>query len=165
MHYWSRHNAPAWESDDFSWPTRGHNWPFRCLDWFLCSSKWAVAKKVLSQKSQGGDNNPSKWLASMWFLMFIGLSSLPHTLQIHDVAIMGVPNEFLPLGTFFWPFSIMDLTFSSSVWRSALDWLGIANAVEVLRETFSFVIIFCWLGFPFWDKFLLQFIGSTTLLG
>ena len=21
-----------WESDDFSWPTRGHNWPFRCLD-------------------------------------------------------------------------------------------------------------------------------------
>ena len=21
-----------WESDHFSWPTRGHNWPFRCLD-------------------------------------------------------------------------------------------------------------------------------------
>ena len=26
------HNT-EWESDDFSWPTRGHNRPFRCLDY------------------------------------------------------------------------------------------------------------------------------------
>ena len=31
----------AWESDHFSWLTRGHNWPFRCLDfWGFLELPW-----------------------------------------------------------------------------------------------------------------------------
>ena len=37
------HNWLAWESDDFLSPTRGHNWPFRCLD--KMNQRWSDITK------------------------------------------------------------------------------------------------------------------------
>ena len=86
------------------------------LLWLL---KVFLEEKVLSQRSQG-IHIPSRWLASMWFLIQVASPSLPHTLQMRDTSCLGVPSNCLPDGIIFWPFSIIDLTFSSSAWRSAL---------------------------------------------
>ena len=50
----------------------------------LCTSKLFLEEKVLSQCSQGRDI-PSKWWASMWFLIWFTRPSLPHILQMDEV--------------------------------------------------------------------------------
>ena len=88
-------------------------------DVLLCWLKAFREEKVLSQRPHG-ISIPSRWLASMWFLIQVASPSLPHTLQMRDTSCLGVPSNCLPDGIIFWPFSIIDLTFSSSAWRSAL---------------------------------------------
>ena len=87
-------------------------------DRLLCWVKAFLEEKVFSQRPHGM-HIPSRWLASMWSLIKVTNPSLPHTLQINDVACLGVPFACLPLGIIFWPFSIIDLTFTPSARRSA----------------------------------------------
>ena len=112
----------------------------------LCWFKAFLEEKVFSQKSHG-IHIPSRWLASMCCFIKVMLPSFPHTLQIRDVSSLGIPFLF-PTGIIIWPFSIIDLTFSSSACRSVLDWFGSATvleAVEFIRGFMSdcWVVGFC----------------------
>ena len=84
----------------------------------LCFLMLSLEERVLSQWSHEKDT--SKCLISIWSLIWLENPSLPHTLQMRDTSCLGVPSACLPDGIIFWPFSIIDLTFSSSAWRSAL---------------------------------------------
>ena len=66
----------------------------------LWVAKLDLEEKTMSQLSHGIDI-PSKWLASMCCLICLKRSSLPHTLQIHDVACTIVPFGRFPLGIIF----------------------------------------------------------------
>ena len=125
----------------------------------LCIFKLALEGQVLSQESHERDI-PSRWLASMWSLIKVTNPSLPHTLQINDVACLGVPFACLPLGIIFWPFSIIDLTFTPSAWRSALFSLGIATAVEVFGAT-TLGFRFIWWVVDFFALSLLLWFGFS----
>ena len=95
----------------------------------LCFSELFLEEWVLLQKSHGIDI-PSKWLASMWFLMWIVKPSLPHTLQMDDVSCFGLPCACFPWGIIFWHFSIIDFTISSSACRVGPEWFGIATVLK-----------------------------------
>ena len=82
---------------------------------------------------------PSRWLASMWYFIKEASPSFPHNLQTRETSCLGVPSACLPDGIFFWPFSIMDLTFSSSAWRSALISLATAT-VDFVFGALSWVL-------------------------
>ena len=97
----------------------------------LCWFKAFLEEKVFSQKSHG-IHIPSRWLASMCCFIKVMLPSFPHTLQIRDVSSLGIPFLF-PTGIIIWPFSIIDLTFSSSACRSVLDWFGSATVLEAVE--------------------------------
>ena len=84
----------------------------------LCTSKLFLEEKVLSQCSQGRDI-PSKWWASMWFLIWFTRPSLPHILQMDEVFWCGAPFACLPAGIIRWPFSIIALC--SKGWHF---WMG-----------------------------------------
>ena len=95
-------------------------WGFIYLwDLLLWLLKAFLEEKVWSHMSHEM-HIPSRWLASMWYFIKVASPSLPHTLQMRDTSCLGVPSNCLPDGIIFWPFSIIDLTFSSSAWRSAL---------------------------------------------
>ena len=128
-------------------------------DRLLCWVKAFLEEKVFSQRPHGM-HIPAKWLASMWSLIKVTNPSLPHTLQINDVAWLGVPFACLPLGIIFWPFSIIDLTFTPSAWRSALFSLGIATAVEVFGAT-TLGFRFIWWVVDFFALSLLLWFGFS----
>ena len=93
--------------------------PSSCFDWF---------GHIKTQQQE-------LLLDSMWIFMCFGRPSLPHTLQTDDFLCFTVPSVICsPSVIIFFPFSIIDLTFSSSVWlwRSELDWLGFAIPLQEL---------------------------------
>ena len=59
--------------------------------WYLilCIPKLVLEGQILPQWSHGIDI-PSKWLDSMWFFIWVNAPSLPHILQMDDLACIGV---------------------------------------------------------------------------
>ena len=57
---------------------------------FLCTLRTNLELKVLSQTPHTTDI-PSKWFASMWWLITLTRPSFPHTLQIKAFACFGLP--------------------------------------------------------------------------
>ena len=101
----------------------------------LCLAKLFLEERTMSQQSHGIDI-PSKWLASMWFFIWCGRPSLPHTLQIHDVAFLIVPFGRFPSGIIFWPLTINDFNFSSTSCRFVpVDGFGIDDAFKVRSKS------------------------------
>ena len=74
--------------------------------------------KVLSQRLQGM-TTPSRWFASMWFLMSLPWLPFPQTLQISA--------NWCPLALRFWLFSIIEFTSLSSSSKSPELFPGMAN--------------------------------------
>ena len=99
----------------------------------LCNCKLFLDERVFSQKSHEIDI-PSKWLDSIWSLIWFQWPSLPHTLQIDNLACMGVPFARFPAGIIFSPFSIIDFTFSSRAWRLVPDWSWTTSSLESLSK-------------------------------
>ena len=115
----------------------------------LCIPKLVLEGQILPQLSHGIDI-PSKWLDSTWFFKWVNVPSLPHTLQMDDLACIGVPFLFFPpTGIIFSLFSIIDFTLSSSACRSVPGWFGIATAAEDLIGALLF-----------WGRSLLKGVGS-----
>ena len=90
---------------------------FRCDLWVL---KLFLELKVLSQRLQGM-TTPSRWFASMWFLMSLPWPSFPHTLQIS--------GNWCPLALRFWLFSIIEFTSLSSSSKSTELFPWMANVL------------------------------------
>ena len=100
----------------------------------LCLLNNHPGLNVFSQTLQG-NATPSKWFASMWSLMTTYWLSFPHIWQI---LVLSLPFELM-----FWPFSIIDFTFSSSSCRSPDTKFEIA----ILRSSFVGSFCDCWVIF------------------
>ena len=114
----------------------GYSWKFFvilcvcvCIHlWYatLCFPKAFLDLNKFWQRLQGIDI-PSKWFASMWFLMFTICPSFKQTLHTNAVLRVSLPFLSFPQVTKFVPFSIMDWTWLSSSWISPDNKFGRAR--------------------------------------
>ena len=100
-----------------------------CANLFVCWRDLLVLKlfldlKVLSQRLQGM-TTPSRWFASMWFLMSLPWPSFTHPLQIS--------GNWCPLALRFWLFSIIEFTSLSSSSKSPELFPGMASVLYSQR--------------------------------
>ena len=108
-----------------------------CANLLVCWRDLWVLKlfldlKVLSQRLQGM-TTPSRWFASMWFLMSLKWPSFPHTLQISA--------NWCPLALRFWLFSIIEFTSLSSSSKSTELFPGMANVLHYIHQDCGYL---CW---------------------